>query len=49
MLTPDFEKTTLFVRPGITDMRKQISGLSVIIQEEMERDPSPSVNIEVTR
>ena len=39
MLIPDLKKMTLFIRPGITDMRKQISGLSVLVQEELERDP----------
>ena len=42
MLIPESEKTPLFVRPGITDMRKQISGLTALIQEELESDPFAS-------
>jgi transposase len=42
MLTPDWKNTTLYIRPGITDMRKQIGGLSVVVQEELERDPFAS-------
>ena len=29
----------IYVRPGITDMRKQINGLSVIAEEEMKLNP----------
>lgn len=35
----DFEKVAIYVKPGGTDMRKQINGLSVIVQEELEMDP----------
>jgi transposase len=42
MLTPDLKKTALYVRPGITDMRKQIGGLSVLVQEELGCDPFAS-------
>jgi hypothetical protein len=28
-----------FIRPGFTDMRKAINGLSVKVQEEMKVDP----------
>ena len=34
----DFENVSVFVRPGITDMRKQINGLSVLTEDEMEKD-----------
>jgi len=30
---------TIYVRPGVTDMRKAINGLSVIASEQMEADP----------
>jgi len=30
----------VLVRPGATDMRKQINGLALIVQEQMEMDPS---------
>lgn len=39
MIGVDLSKTAVFVRPGRTDMRKQINGLSVLVQEEMELDP----------
>ena len=29
----------IFIRPGHTDLRKAINGLSILIQEEMECDP----------
>jgi transposase len=35
----DLEKVDIYVKPGKTDMRKQINGLSVIIQEELKLDP----------
>ena len=35
----DLEKVDIYVKPGETDMRKQINGLSIIVQEELELDP----------
>ncbi len=35
----DFEKVQVYVRPGWTDMRKAINGLSVIAQQEMDLNP----------
>lgn len=29
----------IFVRPGATDMRKQINGLALLVQEQMELNP----------
>jgi len=34
----DFSKVSIFVRPGITDMRKQINGLSILAEDEMKQD-----------
>ncbi len=34
----DLSKVSIFVRPGITDMRKQINGLSVLAEDEMKKD-----------
>lgn len=34
----DFSKVAIFVRPGITDMRKQINGLSVLAEDVMGKD-----------
>lgn len=31
----DLEKVSIFVKPGVTDMRKQINGLTVLVEEEM--------------
>lgn len=39
MIGIDISKIAIYVRPGRTDMRKQINGLSVMVQEEMELDP----------
>ena len=35
----DLSKVRIFVRPGSTDMRKAVNGLSLIVQEEMGQDP----------
>jgi transposase len=35
----DLEKIKIFIRPGQTDLRKAINGLSVIVQETMKQDP----------
>lgn len=35
----DLEKVSIYVRPGRADMRKQINGLSIIVQEELKLDP----------
>jgi len=34
----DLSEVSIFVRPGITDMRKQINGLSVLAEDEMKQD-----------
>jgi transposase len=34
----DFSKIRIFVRPGTTDFRKQINGLSIMVQDDMELD-----------
>ena len=35
----DIAKVKIFIKPGPTDMRKQINGLAVITKEELELDP----------
>lgn len=35
----DWTNLRLFVKPGPTDMRKQINGLSIIVQEQLQLDP----------
>jgi len=35
----DLEKIKIYIRPGQTDLRKAINGLSVIVQETMKQDP----------
>ena len=35
----DLSKVRIFIRPGITDLRKAVNGLSAIVQEEMKHDP----------
>lgn len=39
MIGPDLSRVGVYVRPGATDMRKAINGLSIIVAEQMERDP----------
>ncbi|QEN04147.1 transposase [Thiospirochaeta perfilievii] len=34
----DFTNLSIYVRPGVTDMRKQINGLSVLTEDEMGMD-----------
>ena len=38
-MTIDPEKAKIFIRPGQTDMRKAVNGLTAIVQETMEHDP----------
>ena len=35
----DIDKVAIYVKPGATDMRKQINGLAVIVEQELELDP----------
>ena len=35
----DWSKVRIFVQPGPTDMRKQINGLSIIVEEDLNMDP----------
>ena len=35
----DLSKVKIFLRPGYTDLRKAVNGLSVIVQEAMKQDP----------
>jgi len=37
-MTPDFDKAAIYIKPGVTDMRKQISTLSVYVVEEMKKE-----------
>lgn len=36
---PKGDSVRLFVRPGACDMRKQINGLAVLVEQELERNP----------
>jgi len=38
-MTIDLEKVRIYLRPGATDLRKAVNGLTVMIQEGMEHDP----------
>jgi transposase len=35
----NWEEVNIFIKPGPTDMRKQINGLSVMIQKELNYNP----------
>jgi transposase len=35
----DLSTVRIFLRPGSTDLRKAVNGLSVIVQEEIKQDP----------
>ena len=41
-MIPDLENTALFVCPGSTDMRKQVNGLSIIVENNLHIDPFSS-------
>ncbi len=38
-MTPDLSAVQIFIRPGITDMRKAINGLVVMVQDYMNENP----------
>jgi len=38
-MIPDLKKAKIYVRPGYTDLRKAVNGLSTIIQDGMKGDP----------
>ena len=35
----DLSTVRIFLRPGHTDLRKAVNGLSVLVQEEIQQDP----------
>ena len=39
MIVRGIDNVRVYVRPGVTDMRKAINGLSIIVAEQMELDP----------
>jgi len=38
-MTIDLSKARIFIRPGYTDLRKAVNGLSVMIEQEMAGEP----------
>jgi len=38
-MTIDLSKVRIFIRPGYTDLRKAVSGLAVIIEQQMTGEP----------
>lgn len=38
-MIPDLSIIKIFIQPGITDLRKQISGLSVMVQDQLKLNP----------
>ncbi len=38
-MIPDLSNYRFFIRPGVTDLRKAVNGLSLIIQNDMKNDP----------
>ena len=36
---PDLSRARVLIRPGVTDMRKQINGLSAMVQNAMAEVP----------
>jgi len=35
----DLSKVKIYLRPGTTDLRKAVNGLSIIVQEDIKQDP----------
>ncbi len=35
----NWSEIRIFIKPGVTDMRKQINGLSMLVEEELIKDP----------
>lgn len=35
----DLDNLNIYVKPGITDMRKQINGLSILVEDDLKQDP----------
>jgi hypothetical protein len=45
-MTVDLNKVRIYIRPGHTDLRKAVNGLTLVVQEQMGQDPfSESVYI----
>jgi len=38
-MTLDLSRVRIFIRPGYTDLRKAVNGLTVLVQENMKQDP----------
>jgi transposase len=38
-MTVDLSKVRIYIRPGQTDLRKAVNGLSVLVQDRMKLDP----------
>jgi transposase len=38
-MTVDLSRVKIYIRPGYTDLRKAVNGLTVLVQEQMEQDP----------
>jgi len=38
-MTVNLNKVHIFIRPGATDLRNQINGLSKIVKKEMKKEP----------
>jgi transposase len=38
-MTLDISRVRIFIRPGYTDLRKAVNGLSLLIEQDMEGEP----------
>jgi transposase len=38
-MTIDYSKARIFIRPGYTDLRKAVNGLSVLVEQQMSGEP----------
>jgi transposase len=38
-MTVDLDAVKIYIRPGHTDLRKAVKGLTVLVQDQMKLDP----------
>ena len=38
-MTIDISKARIFIRPGYTDLRKAVNGLTVMVEQQMAEEP----------
>ena len=47
-MIPDVNQMRIFVRPGTTDMRKQVDGLAALVRDRMGANPGDAFGLPLT-